>query len=103
MAAEKMEEAIKEGVHKELTTLMCTKKSPPQAPLLTGETITPEPQAHTTITSKDVKRIIQEVLKDEPYCNTRNKRPKIEGIKGVKYKIISDKIEKHVPQGYWNG
>ena len=59
-------------------------------------------EANQALTTQSVKRMIEEAMQDAPYKNTRNtKRQKL--TVSNKCKIISDKIEEHVPQGYCNG
>ena len=61
-------------------------------------------EANTVMTAKDIKCMIEEVLKDQPAHNTRSKKKrKLEGDNNNTCKIVSDKIEKHVAQGYCNG
>ena len=88
MSIENMEEKIRSQVHQELTTIMCAEQQHqqhqanqpliPEIPTLatTQEEEPPVPSANAAVTTNEIKRLIQEVIKDEPYQNTKSKRQK---------------------------
>ena len=115
MTKEVMEQTIKQRVHEELNHLMCLEaghngQAPPPFPFAPVDVPSTEEappliqEANAAMTAKDIKRMIEEVLKDQPAQNTRSKKKrKTEGESSNHCKIVSDKIEKHVAQGYCDG
>ena len=81
MPKEVMEGMIKQKVHKELTHLMCLEvghnnQAPtslhftPVAVPSIEKTLPVVQKSNAVMTTKDVKRMVEKVLKDQPYCNT---------------------------------